>query len=1447
MKLRLKNPVRITAGIVLGAYILLLLAVNMDFVQRRLGRFAGETLQEMTGCRVEVERVSLELFNAVMLENVNVWDRDGRKMLTAPYLNGKIEILPLFHGEVNINSIALLDTEMRLAKDAKGQLNLQPFIDAFSSKDTEKKPLNLSVNSFIMRRGTVDLDSSVIKRNSLKISDIDLNLSLKKLTDDKVNLKLRKLALKLSNGLEIKDLSLKMEATRQHADIKNLRLELPHSVIAQPELKVDYNLKDLAQSLRFKTTLGDCRIGLEDLACVNPALSSRSEQFVVSGGVEYADKFLQFTDLSISERSDADHLSVKSAYASVNLEMSNPRVNVSKLQLQSDMNWVNDMAKTFLNQPLPAQVQLLGRVTANGDLSLCAKPLDIQLTDLHAETALGKVNANGIYHDGLVSGKVQTDGLQLDKLALGIDNLPKFVAGAVEGRYNLSGREGEGKVDLQKLVWRDLTYSDLHLDGLYKNGRVLAHFTSNDEKCRMTADVDMPTDLSQIKVDANVEALNLQPFNNRFKHASGQLSAQVNDIKFSRPSGEVSLTALRLDTLSLERFDVKARPTANGVHLNLESDFANGEFDGPLDLPNLRASAVNIVHRHFPELAPKEYTVTANHKWYVAMNVYDLDLIKKFVKLPLDIDDAVSIQGHLDATSNQASCLVSTPKLTVKNVDLKDVSVNFRSENDELTNLVRVTKPMNGRDMKFEITSRAEAEKLMTDILWGETLQQYRGEMKTQTRFFKQFDGSLGVATRILPANMHIGSTQWTLEPGEIVWKNKNLRINNLSMKNKSGHALRINGVYGEGVSDSLVVDLKNVDVAYIIGFTNFDDVTFDGYATGRGVLKLDPEHPDINLDVRFPQLCLNDAPLGKAHVKGSFEFDDKEIGLYAHLDDEGQGETTVDGFINLSQKRLQLDIDGENTNLAFIQRFVGGIFEDFEGRATGHCRLWGPLKKLDLEGEEVASASFTIPSIGTHYNISHVDVSLTEGQIFFGNALVNDGKKGTGTATGILQHDKLKNLRYGFEIDARNILGYNQPREVGSSLYCTAYGTGHVLLNGYPGRFSADINVKPEKGTTLTYIVDTPETVSNDMRLVKFSSKNQTEVTPEQMAEEEKIEMENSRTDVVVNFTIEATPEAQLRLLMDEKTGDVITLYGDGAIRASWYNKGTFQMWGTYTVDHGDYRMSIQDIIRKNFKFQQGSSMTFTGIPMEGDLDLKAVYTVNSASLADLNAGSISENSVRVNCIMNIGGKAKAPEVTFNLDLPTVNEDEKQMVRRLVATQEDMNMQIIYLLGVGRFYNQDYAATAGENQQAQSATAVNSFISNTLSSQLNEFISSAMQTQNWTVGANLATGTNGWSDMEVEAMLSGRLFNNRLLVNGQFGYRDRPTYSSSQFIGDFDIQYLLTKNGNVTLKAYSETNDRYFTKSSLTTQGIGITLKRNFNTLRELFVPSKILNKIKK
>ena len=171
--------------------------------------------------------------------------------------------------------------------------------------------------------------------------------------------------------------------------------------------------------------------------------------------------------------------------------------------------------------------------------------------------------------------------------------------------------------------------------------------------------------------------------------------------------------------------------------------------------------------------------------------------------------------------------------------------------------------------------------------------------------------------------------------------------------------------------------------------------------------------------------------------------------------------------------------------------------------------------------------------------------------------------------------------------------------------------------------------------------------------------------------------------------------------------------------------------------------------------------------------------------------------------------------------------------MRSYTSTEEQMNLQFIYLLGLGKFYTPDMA------QNNAATNNMESLISSTISGQINNLLSGIISNENWNLASNIradnmmagASDMEGenWENMEIEGILEGRLLDNRLLINGNFGYRENPMYATN-FIGDFDIRYLLT--GGLSLKGYNKTNDRYFSKTSLTTQGVGLIFERDFDRL---------------
>ena len=254
-----------------------------------------------------------------------------------------------------------------------------------------------------------------------------------------------------------------------------------------------------------------------------------------------------------------------------------------------------------------------------------------------------------------------------------------------------------------------------------------------------------------------------------------------------------------------------------------------------------------------------------------------------------------------------------------------------------------------------------------------------------------------------------------------------------------------------------------------------------------------------------------------------------------------------------------------------------------------------------------------------------------------------------------------------------------------------------------------------------------------------------------------------------------------------------------------------------------------MQDLIIKDFTIQDGSSIRFQGDPFAAELDLDAVYSLN-ANLKDLDESfgddpDLNRTNVPVNAELYAKGIITQPDISFDLKFPTLTSDAYHKVKSIISTDEMMNRQIIYLLALNRFYTPDYMGTTMNQNEVLSSVA-----SSTISGQLSNILGKIAD--NLSIAPNFRTDKGDFSDMEVDVALSSQLLNNRLLLNGNFGYRDN-TYNTTNtnFIGDFDIEYLLNSKGTIRLKAYNHFNDQnYYLRNALTTQGVGIVWKHDFD-----------------
>ena len=1066
------------------------------------------------------------------------------------------------------------------------------------------------------------------------------------------------------------------------------------------------------------------------------------------------------------------------------------------------------------------------------------------------------MHSDTLTHLRSYSGKIISPELQLGTLL----NQEKTL-GSTRFDIELQGfKYHDGKAEsyikgvISSFTYKQYEYRNIMLDGQYTPGGFNGKLSLDDSNANIEINGHVAT--RQAVPDFNLKAVvrNFRPndlnLTDQYKDTdmSLNLTADFSGHSIDDMQGKISIDSVLVNAPEkdqcyfLKNLSIFAGNVSNSQEKQIEirSPFLNGFVKGNYSYRTLPASILKTLQRYIPSLLVlnKELPET-NNDFQFNFQLEDTELFSKVFKIPVELYMPATLNGYFDDNRTRLQIRGYLPAFVYNDSYFESGTLLCNNTSDELQCQVRINKRLQkGAMINLAVNSRVSDDKLKTTIHWGNNVPStFSGMVEAITSFHKSEESNrLSTMIDLRPSKIILNDTIWKIHPSQITIDKNLIEIDNFLFEHQNQY-VRANGRIGKETTDSCLVDLSNIDLQYVMDIIQFHAVKFNGLVTGRVHLHNVLNNPVMYTRLNVKDFSLNDALLGQGDIRGEWDNELGGVRLHADIKENDHYFTNVTGYVSPKEKGLNLNIQAGGTNLSFLQPFVENIFTNMQGRVFGRVRLYGPFSGLDLEGCAQADASMKVNILNTSFTAHADSFRISSGHFAFDNIQVTDPEGHTGLVNGALRHTKLKNLMYDFRFNTNNMLVYHTEKETPEfPFYGKIYTTGEVLLRGGNNTLTVDGTLRTDPQTKFTYVTATAAEATNT-QFIKFVDK-----TPRRQQENIQTELyhhlnktdnkeeEDTPTDTHINLQIEATPAATMRIVMDPIARDNISANGTGNLRINYYNKGDFQIFGNYNIEEGIYKMSMQNVIHKDFILQSGGTVSFNGNPREANLDVQAVYTVNSASLNDLVAdASNTKGTVKVNCLLNLRGNLTAPTLKFDLDLPTVSDEDRELVRSLTSTEEQMNTQIIYLLSIGKFYTFDYANNANQSD------ATSSLAFSTLSGQLNNMLSQVIDSQNWNVGTNLSTGDKGWTDVEAEAILSGRLLNNRLIINGNFGYRDNPMRNTN-FVGDFEAMWLLTKNGDFRLKGYNQTNDRYFTKSTLTTQGIGLMYKKDFTNWRELF-----------
>lgn len=1458
-----------TAWTLISVYAIIAIALHIPPVQSFVGEQVASLLSQKLGTKIVVNRIDLGYLNRITIDDFEIYDQKGEKMLRAGRLSVKLSLIDLLDNRISISSAQLFGLNANLYKEnAQSEPNFKFVLDSLASKDTTSHtPLDIQISSLVIRNGAIKYNQrdipvtrGVFNAGHIAVEKLSSHIILYSLTDDNIDLLLRNMSLMESSGFDLRQLKFHVVGDKHKANLNDFLLKTSNSEIAIPSIAARYKMTNGTiekSSLAVDGSVDIRKFSSDDLSFFLP--DNPVKNLELRANIAFKEE--KGKGIINGNLSSFDNAVSADINASLSNIFNNPHVNISKLQADISSAFIKQLSNSI---SLPSQLVALGNIgvkgSANGSIDNINGKLDLSTSNA------GDANIVASYINKRISADVSTENIDLGMITANdaLGNIATDIH--VEADLKDANHPDDIILDgiIKSIFYNNYTYSNISIDGNYRKGIFDGSISIDDANASLSIHGNGSINEAKKFINASADINHFYPqrvnITDKWGDSSVSMNAKANlsGSDINNIEGTLNITNFNFNTtkntdegefenLYIADATLKAEKEKGNRKISFTSDFLDANIQGKFNLTEIHQGLLSILSSHLPTLALSDSNNPITNNLTFDTEIKSSKWLQTLFDVDIDLQKSVSVKGFVNSLNNQTNIFLDMPEASLFGKHVKDLQMLVWTPDNSLSstlklNLLNESKP----PISLNLECKAADNTISSLLSWNNNMEDsFRGELNCSTRLRTTPDRSLSADININPSDIHIGDSIWHLHSEQITYSKDFLSVKKFALENSNQHIF-INGNASTSAQDSLVAELKNVNVGYILNLVNFHSVEFDGIATGDIVGKQLFTSPKAQTHLDVAGFTFQEGYMGDLHVDAHLNNVQKQIDINAYTDDTKGECMYIRGYVSPQRNDLDLGIEAKRVPLDFMHYFCSAFLKDIDASAHGNVRIFGPFSTINMTGQVVADGAVTVSSLNCRYTLKNDTIRFIPDDIVVNRMPIYDKYGNVAYMSGGLHHKNLARMTYDFDIDARNFLGYDFHEFGDNTFYGTAFLTGNCKIKGRSSELLIDVEGDVEKGSRMVYNASSPDAITK-REFITWHSQSKNYISDNKIADVDD-EKDDVSTNIHMNFLFNITPESSLFLVMDENTGDHIDLHGSGVLRASYYNKGAFDLFGNYLIDNGTYKMTIQNIIRRDFEFQKGGTISFGGDPYNAALNMQAMYTVNSVPVSDLNIGNSFSNNIRVNCLMNISGTPGQPKVDFDMDLPTVNTEAKQMIYSLINSEEEMNQQVLYLLSVGRFYSQTGNNAGMQDNRQNSATtmAMQSIVSGTISQQINNVLGSVLSTNNWNFGANISPGNEGFTNAEYEGLLNGSLFNNRLLFNGQFGYRDNATTSQQGFIGDFDLRYLLVPSGNISVRMYNQANDRYFTRNSLNTQGLGLILKKDFNTWRELFFNNRKV-KVKK
>ena len=1463
---------------------LILLGVGLYFgiqtygFQTWLAKRASNYLSSELNNTVEVKAVKLEFFSKAQLKGVTILDRHLDTLLNGDLLVN-IKKFSYRQKKINFGKITLKNVTSKLIRyKGDSTFNYQFLVDYFDSgkADTStSQPWNVQFGDLILD------NVSFVYRNEKYVTKVTRNINFDdiwlthtsgkiagfKIKGDTIQGTVSKLRTLEQSGFELINLSTTASISGRRLLCENLVLKTPITLIKG---KIDFSSSswddytDFIQKVQLNCRLEDSSyVHTDDIASFASELNGLKKTIFLSGEIK-------------GYVSDMNLKGLKLAYGNHtrfngNMTLSGlPDLSACCLHFDAKELSTNysDLARIpaypFSENKkinLPMELKRLGNISYKGKF-------DGSLDDFTAfgrfNTGLGKVEAQlsirlGKKPDDITySGKLTTTDFALGTLIGQNDLNGLTLKSEINGKgISIKNLKASFVGQILNVTYNGYNYKNISLNGQISDELFKGLLVSKDPNADFdfNGTVNFKNKLPEMDFISTINVLKLGALNLPINRDSGVISSQVfisiNGDNIDNLSGQINFDNTIYKTASktfkLSSFNIEMDQASFKKKIKLTTEYLDAGMSGNYELSNLKPAIQVLLYNYYPTffkkpVKPKKFDEDLTFK----IRVKKFNTIHELFLPLLMFSPKSTLDGSFNAIENKLNIQVSSSKASFGNLQVTELGVILNENKNTVLGEVS-GKMLNLNDStiieNFNVAATSVDKDSQFSIDWDNLKSPVsKGELKGQI-FFDNSELSLAYEK----LNITVQDSTWSLNAPNslIIDKLGSILVNPVEVSNRN-QVIRVGGTLSQKPGDSLLITTDHVLLGQFNPLLRLIKLKLDGSLQGN--IKLSNANKNFVFlgNLHLKDLKINDNTVGELVVTTDYNSTEQYISLNGFtslgIQDESGNQVKNISFkgnyyLDKRPETIDVDFEARPANLKLLNPFLVDILTIKSAFVNGEGKIHGTPDKVKIDGKlKLFNSEVKVDYTNVTYNITG-DIEILPDQIRFTDLLMRE--KGTksapqGTVNGNIFHSNFSKIQLDYDITYRNMLVLNTTEKENKLYYGKMYGSGTVGIYGSANNLYMKIVDTTTKNSKFYLPLDGPaELADNDF--IHFVKRDTSHIR-------KTIALSGFNLDMAIN----ATPDAQTKIILDKTSGDILNVQGQGDLVLKVNTLGKFEMFGDYIITNGDYLFTLENVINKKFDIDAGSSISWSGNPTNAEIDVVTSYR-QRASVAPLLNDTTGQYKGRfpVDCKLKITGKLFAPNIKFAIDFPNIDATARARIDNLLSDEAELNRQVFSFLLFRSFVTpQIYNANNSGGVTASNAAAStgSEMLSNRVSGFLNTYFGNLTGVSDLQLGLNYRPG-NQSNNEALDLALSKQFLNNKITVDGNFGVNNNTTATtqaknSSGLIGDVNIDYKLSTDGRYRLKAFNRSNDntQITTTGGPFTQGVGVFYREEFETLNQLF-----------